>query len=66
MTMKYGEVTVYDWELEKAEKLTLNEIRNRIWLSVSCGQPIPGCISVEALRVELIRRNEEPIGYHNT
>ncbi len=28
------------------------------------GQPIPGCVSVEVLRVELMRRGQKPIGYH--
>lgn len=27
---------------------------------------IPGCVSVEALRMELKRRGEEPTGYHDT
>lgn len=57
---------VYDWELEKVKDWTTNEIRNRIWAVADNGQPIPGCVSVEALREELIRRGEEPIGYHNT
>lgn len=57
---------VYSWELEKVKDWTTNKIKNMIWANVSCGQPIPGCVSVEALRVELKRRGEEPIGYHNT
>ena len=57
---------VYQWELEKIQDWTINEIKNWIWLAVSVGQPIPGCISVEALRMELARRGEKPEGYHNT
>lgn len=57
---------VYQWEMEKIKDWSTNEIKNRIWLRVSSGQPVPGCVSVEALREELIRRGEEPKGYHNT
>lgn len=57
---------VYAWELEKIGDWTTNEIKNRIWANVFCGQPIPGCVSVEALRMELKRRGEEPTGYHDT
>lgn len=57
---------VYSWELEKVQDWTTNEIKNRIWAYVDCGQPIPGNVSVEALRLELKRRGEEPTGYHNT
>lgn len=57
---------VYSWELEKVKDWTTNEIKNRIWAAVSCNQPVPGCVSVEALRCELSRRGEEPKGYHNT
>lgn len=57
---------VYEWELNKINDWTTEEIKNRIWAAADGGQPIPGCVSVEALRVELIRRGEEPIGYHNT
>ena len=57
---------VNDWELQKVKDWTTGTIKNHIWSAVDCGQPIPGCVSVEALRVELIRRGEEPIGYHNT
>ena len=51
---------VYEWELEKVKDWTTEEIKNRIWMSVDCNQPI------EALRMELKLRGEEPIGYHNT
>lgn len=54
------------WEMNIIKYWTTNEIKNTIWAFVSCGQPIPGCVSVEALRMELIRRGEEPSGYHNT
>lgn len=57
---------VYSWELEKVKDWTTNKIKNSIWAYASCVQPIPGCVSVEALRMELERRGEEPIGYHNT
>lgn len=56
----------YGWELEKVMDWTMDEIKNYIWMAVECGQPIPGCVSVEALRAELVRRGEEPKGYHNT
>lgn len=54
------------WELERVKNWTVSEIKNRIWLAVDCNQPIPGCVSVEALRTELARRGEEPVRYHNT
>ena len=57
---------VYPWELEKIKDCTTESIKNRIWSSVSVGQPVPGCVSVESLRQELINRGEEPKGYHNT
>ncbi len=56
---------VYDWELEKIKAWTTREIKNRIWMA-DIGSPIPGCVSIEALRVELVNRGEEPTGYHNT
>lgn len=57
---------VYEWELEKINSWSTNEIKNRIWLAVGTGQPIPGCVSVNALRMELKRRGEELTGHHNT
>ena len=57
---------VYKWELDIIKNWTIEEIKNRIWMAVELNQPIPSCISVEALRTELIKRGEEPIGYHNT
>lgn len=54
------------WEMDKISSWTTDEIKNRIWLAVSCGQPIPGCVSIEALRMELVKRGEEPMGFHNT
>ena len=54
------------WEFEKIKDWHTNKIKNAIWLKVSCGQPIPGCVSVESLRKELLRRGEEAKGYHNT
>lgn len=56
----------YQWELEKIKDWTVNDLKNRIWMAVDCGQPVPGCVSVEAMRMELTRRGEEPVGYHNT
>lgn len=35
-------------------------------MAVDNAQPIPGCVSVKALRMELKRRGEKPVGYHNT
>ena len=52
--------------MEKVKSWTTNEIKNRMWAFVSRGQPIPGSVSVEALRLELIRRGADPKGYHNT
>lgn len=57
---------VYAWELEALKNWTVSQIRNRIWMAVDSGQPVPGCISVEALRKELLNRGLEPVGYHNT
>ncbi len=57
---------VYEWELEKVKDWETNDIKNRIWAAVESGLPVPGCVSVEALRAELINRGEEPVGYHNT
>ena len=55
---------VYQWELDYIKKWSLNDIRNHIWMAKECGQPIPGCVSEEALRIELIIRGETPNGYH--
>lgn len=57
---------VHQWELNVIKDWSTEEIRNRIWAEVDCNQPIPGCVSVEALRQELVARGKEPIGYHNT
>lgn len=57
---------VHNWELDIVKDWTIEEIKNRIWMAVDLGKPIPGCVTVEALRQELINRGEEPIGYHNT
>lgn len=57
---------VYPWELEKIKDWSTETIKNRIWSAVSVGQPVSGCVSVEALRQELINREEEPKSYHNT
>ena len=52
--------------MKKIKNWTTEEIKNRIWMAVSCEEPVPGQVSVEALRMELKRRGEEPVGYHNT
>lgn len=57
---------VYTWELQVLKNWTVSQIRDRIWMAVGNGQPVPGCVSVEALRRELVNRGLEPIGYHNT
>lgn len=57
---------VYEWELNAIKNWTVTEIKNWIWIAVSCQQPIPKCVSVAALRQELINRSEAPVGYHNT
>ncbi len=57
---------VYQWELDKIKEWSTETIKNHIWSAVSVGQPVPGCISVEALRQELVSREKEPKGYYNT
>ncbi len=57
---------IHEWEFEHIKDWTVNEIKNHIWAAVDCGQPVPGYVSVEALRAELVRRGEEPVGHHNT
>ena len=57
---------VYSWELDKARQEDTNTLRNWIWMAVSCGQPIPGCMSVESLRCVLRERGEDGTGCHNT
>lgn len=56
----------YQWELEEIKDWTTNRIKNCIWSAVSQGQPVPGSVSVEALREELRNRGEKPKGYHDT
>lgn len=57
---------IYKWEVEKIRRWTTNEIKNYIWACVSCGQPAPGQVSVDAMRYVLIERGEDGRGYHNT
>lgn len=57
---------VYNWELDKVKEWETSQIKNRICDAVLFGQSVPGCVSVEALRFELVRRGEKPVGYHNT
>ena len=54
------------WMLEKAREQTTETLRNWIWAAIANGQPIPGCIDVEACREALIERGESGRGYHNT
>ena len=57
---------VYEWELEKARKESTRTLKNWIWMAEHCGQPVPGCMSVEALRIVLVERGEDGLGYHNS
>ena len=57
---------IKDWEMDAVKGWSVSEIKNRIWSYETSGQPIPGCVSVTALRLELINRGEQPNGYHNT
>ena len=55
---------LYQWELDITRNWSIEELKNRIWMNKECGQPIPGCVSCEALRIELALRGEQPTGYH--
>ena len=57
---------VEKWMVEIIKDWSVEKIRNNIWMAVDLGQPIPGCVTVEALRYELMQRAEAQIGYHNT
>lgn len=57
---------IYQWEIELIKHWTTNEIKNTIWAAISCGQPTPGQVSVEAMRHVLRERGEDGKGYHNT
>ena len=52
---------VEEWELDLIKGWSTSTIKDYIWLAVDCGQPVPGCVSVEALRTEL-RVVSETIG----
>ena len=54
------------YDIDKALKLSPNEIKNYIWGRVNCGQPIPGCLSLACLRDALRRMGHKPFGYHDT
>lgn len=54
------------WVMNVTANWTVSDIKNYIWLAVQCGQPIKSYVTVEDLRAELLRRGEDPIGYHNT
>ena len=51
----------YEWELIQLQNWSVNDLRNWIWMAVDSNQAIPGCVSVEALREELVRRGEKTI-----
>ena len=55
---------VYEWELKEARQKTTNWLKNWIWIGTTTGQPIPGCLSVDALRAALVERGEDGKGYH--
>lgn len=57
---------IQQWEIEKAREQDSNTLKNMIWAAVTCGQPVPGCMSVESLRFVLLERGESGKGYHNT
>ena len=61
-----GGMNAERWELDKARKHDNKTLKNWIWAAVSAGQPVPGCMSVDALRSVLIERGEDGKGYHNT
>lgn len=54
------------WEVKEAIKRDTTTLKNQIWAEEANGQPIPGCISVEACRFALLLRGEEPKGHHST
>jgi hypothetical protein len=54
------------YNIEAALKYGADEIKDMIWLRVSSGQPVPGCLSLACLRDALRRYGKEPFGYHNT
>lgn len=56
----------YGWMVEKARGESTNRLKSWIWAAVTCGQPIPGCISVDACRMALIERGEDGKGYHES
>ena len=64
--MKNWRHIIPSWEIDKARTFETSSLRNYIWAAVSAGQPIPGCISVDACRFVLLERGEDGTGYHNT
>lgn len=54
-----------EWMIEKARKMTTTSLKDWIWMAVN-GETIPGCLTVESLRMVLIERGEDGKGYHNT
>ena len=65
MTANDNKNAVAPWMLERARMESTGTLRNWIWLAVNTGQPIPGCITVEAIRCVLRERGEDGSGYHN-
>ena len=50
---------------EKAKTLSTDTIRSYILASIENNQTIPWNMSVESLQLELLRRGEKPVEYHN-
>lgn len=50
---------------EKAKTLSTDTIKNYILASIENNQTIPWNMSVESLQLELLRRGEKPVEYHN-
>lgn len=57
---------IFDWEIKRARQESTTTLKNWIWAAVTTGQPVPGCLSVDSLRVVLIERGEDGRGFHNT
>ena len=57
---------IESWMLEKASKETTTTLKDWIWEAVQLGQPVPGNLSVDSLRMVLIKRGHSGRGYHDT
>ena len=68
--MDYKEIIEREHEgyynIDRALKLSVSEIKNYIWDRVATGQPVPGCLSLACLRDALSQMGEAPFGYHDT